>query len=920
MTSSVVSNVLDKVGFVAEYDGQIEVEAIIATHRPEVKWRRLRESLRELTSEEKTIIKRTTYAHQLRKSVITSIDGSQTTSFEMKYRHSNPVNDSENWVRYNVSVEQPVEEPDPKYELMVSTSRDLLRYSYHLEQYPDIRIDLSEVTQKNRQGKVVTIYEVEMEVLHRSASKITEDTIRSLAKCSQYVLCLFNSTDIYYQLTREKLVNTFMNVYLGRVKDVRKAWMKIDRSILNNVSALEMRDIRHGTLISNEVTYGVTRKTDGEKRFLLMFELGIWLILPPYHYNCIFDTVCGIFPSTRTIKDVNIFQVEEIPMSSRLQTSSSIYDKTFKSKYLLEVLDCLVVNGSNITQNALATRIQAGMDMLSSKEFPEELTSMLSIMFKQVSAFHNKKEFFCATNALINQTKTESVKTDGLIFIPLNKPYESEYPIYKWKNAEETTIDFYIGLVDDKVRLYYEGAVEAGSLDDAIIVADRTLVEFTGFDVYTFDPDVEIDDDVRNHVGTISELAYIIPQGAKVGKFHWRRYRPDKVGPNLKSTVRSNWFLVKHPIPTEILFGDGIRLAFSYHRDIKKNMYKHISQDMKEKSDTNSLKLMDFGSGQGADIAFWEPFSVVFCVEPSKDHIYNTDSGLIVRAKKAGWNVVTEDDLHPVVENRTIVVINTIAEDSQRILRVINTTVSLSEWQIACISMMDSATFFWEDRTHLDRVVQTIRDTIAPGGFILWKMLDGDSVRSSILKNEQTTLEVGMRLDIDAFHLEVMEIGDDVRGTRVRVQLPGIVGEQDEYLSNILDLLTLLGSEYKVIESHKADNTDVDSYLLGEQAQKYSRLYRYGIIQRSGQRTEKPRREERSRRVEEKMNDEQRPRSRRVEEREDEQRQRRVERPRRKADEDVTIRGTDVSEYASSVPSTVKRRGARTGTVRRGRF
>jgi len=377
--------------------------------------------------------------------------------------------------------------------------------------------------------------------------------------------------------------------------------------------------------------------------------------------------------------------------------------------------------------------------------------------------------------------------------VAYNKSLINTPDVCKWKHPKDLTIDFLIQIK----------AVEDNSRRLELYVFDGSApVIFTGTERY---PLLSENVRMKGPKLTIDEINY----NNKIIEFEWvkendkiilqpRKYRSDKTNPNQKIVAEDVWEDIMDPIFIEDLVGDTPELAIKYHNDIKKRLYR----DLTDRYNKN-FNLLDIGSGRGGDIGKWKGFNGnIIAVEPYKP---NRDQ-FIERLEKSG--IKDRVTIVPLGGEQTIEITEAVRDN-------------IPGGKVDVVTLMLSMSFFWSSDKHLDALVRTIVTNLNPGGEIIFLTIDGDSLEE-VFKNNDEKIIAGARI-----HL-YPEIGSQW-GRPVDFELPGSIieeGGQREYAVHIEDLTRKLSKFGFVLT--KLSKAIEHKLLLSEQQLLYTRMYSYG--------------------------------------------------------------------------------------------
>ena len=219
------------------------------------------------------------------------------------------------------------------------------------------------------------------------------------------------------------------------------------KSLVNNVHSLDKNKYSTKVLpyISN---YYLCEKTDGKRVLCLIISSNT---NGPYNYILLSDKIYYVntlFDESILNSKYNITVLDaELEYNDKDVSDNIIY----KSDFVMKVFDVLIYNNENVTRIPFEKRFSI-MQKLSSSKILSSIGQIKK--FIRLSEKNYNKEIY----EFYESVKHKNI--DGLIFTPvsdvqykvfnqgypvkfLNKNYKNMY-CYKWKPAEQITIDFYI--------------------------------------------------------------------------------------------------------------------------------------------------------------------------------------------------------------------------------------------------------------------------------------------------------------------------------------------------------------------------------------------------------------------------------------------------------------------------------------------
>ena len=644
------------------------------------------------------------------------------------------------------------------------TSRNRERRSFSLD---NAVVDLT-IVEQNINSKIVNKYEIELEFT--GETKMIADFPKILAVIYRLYL---NSNLLYSIPLVENLKFSLENYFDDKLSKV-----------LVQARNIKKKDIVYGGIVGNpDSDYYVTYKADGVRKLLIIHESGIWLAFPPYEFNLVIK-----------FEDRNFEKFFGTVIDGELISND-------KYKYRFFAFDLLIKNERSIMMRNFKDRIKYLDEIV--KSFPINETLSIEKKLTERMSYKTPSEFFIHMETMLNNRKNLDYKEDGLMFIPGgiynpksdHKKFKDRIltknpDICKYKDVKDITIDFYIMKIPDgKIALYSS--------------SKGNHVEFKGnsANVVTHEM-INFNHPMTKDLisGTIVEYEY--DRENKI--FNPRRIRFDKPFANSLAVAQDNWKDLNDPITNEDLSGKTLSFAFSYQNRIKKSLF-----DFAGGSNNNEfIKILDLGTGRGGDLLkMVSNKGRILAVEPNNENrteLYN-------RIK----NLKLED---------SVIVLPFGAEDTDQIVEKINKNF---DGEADVISMMLSLSFFWQSSTLLDKLVETISQSLRIGGKFLFLTIDGDTLENAVSSTN------GILKFKDAEY-EVFEEENSGFGRKVHVSLPGtIVEEQDEWLVKLDDLALRLEKHGILLkEVHRASHEK----LLPKEALIYTSLYSYGYFEKEEER------------------------------------------------------------------------------------
>lgn len=682
-------------------------------------------------------------------------------------------------IRYSMSREVPIHPVD---NFTPDVIREKSRYSYSVFQNT-VRIDLTIVNMiQNVQNKSVNIhsdktqYEVEVELINSQGLKYFEEALKVTLHRVLDTLVLYNNT-------QANNIIKFTNMLLGSQR--RNI---VDHYPLVQARNLKLKDMVWGGLIGNDKTtkngtgYSVTHKADGQRKMLVFHSSGVWLVSSPDSLNRISSTEYKTLSGT-------ILDGEMIPSKARKSGSpeTSIWYLAF---------DCICWNNNRDIQNRphgiRMNHAQAVADVFKN--------NVLYINTKTFRTFGTPDEFFSVMREMEGEQTFLSYKQDGFMFTPVNSvynPHSDQYPLYrrvltdypdicKWKPSDQLTIDFKINW-----RM-----TESGNMIDLYVNKKGKPVLFKGTKIFSYTNSVD-----NNHT-----LTQGLPSGTIV-EYGWdydkkiftpHKIRNDKTKPNRIEIAQDVWMDIQRPLTMDTMKGNSFSLLRAYHNRIKRNLYSDTEQN---------YTLLDIGSGRGGDVSKWKNFSKVVAVEPNSDHIVELKRRIKINNM--------EDKVR---------IVHAGGQDIEEITRVVKEFIGD---RVDVVSMMLSMSFFWQNQSMVNRLVNTIVTNIKKDGKFIFLTIDGDLV--------EQTFEPAMNTGPAISKLELGPATLTYKDTKTPKELhihieDSIVQDQTEWLVRLNDMIIpmrKMGFDYMM--RHRAD----EELFLNEKEITMTQMYTYGIIYRT---------------------------------------------------------------------------------------
>jgi hypothetical protein len=441
---------------------------------------------------------------------------------------------------------------------------------------------------------------------------------------------------------------------------------------------------------------------------------------------------------------------DELDFNDTILEGEYVYTRNGNAVFL--VYDCLILKGVDV--GAIPDHMQRHY---MARDFVEAFNTSLKLVasppifqcrLKEVIP-GNPFESYEAAKAVLSRRNTYDFEDDGLIYTPLRLSYPATTggKIKKWKPLEKLTIDFAVNRVD------------ASNLYKLFLIDKNRLVPF------------------RDMTATIT---HTIPDNSIVAmrwsgeQFEMTSLRFDKETPNALRTGENVWRAIQNPIPESEIVGEGLKLMRKWHLLIKKYWIEAFGK---------GSTLLDVGSGQGGDIVAWkENHDTVYAVEPNKTNMEELNRRLDYYSFKRAT------------------VLNMGAEETFNVIE------ALGGATITGVALFSVLTYFFESKSKLQNLVNTISSVLERGGKVHGLVLDGNKVADVLREHDKIITPPYSIVPMTAVPEKIeygVEIEIDMHGT--------MVVKQREYLVNyslFRDMMVEAGFE----ETH-SENVSPPPYL-----------------------------------------------------------------------------------------------------------
>lgn len=665
------------------------------------------------------------------------------------------------------------------------TIRDKKRYSYNFQGMNGgtFRLDCTEVT-TNR-----TIYEVEIEIIQLDIPGAPNklESLQTLYDVIEVMFQKLYGTSLLFSQKERTDVIKNINKYLGtNISETR-----IDHKFLAQARNIKAKDLVGGELIvgtdpsvTDFVSYTVTDKANGKRKFLVIDPNGIYLMFPPVFLDKI--------ATTKDIESYKITKYYGTIVEGEYINEEELINSEHKPLFLLYDIVSYAGN-NNIQKETLEKRHLYLKNVYDALKIRQHLFPMFEIKMKEFIPFKTRDEFYSAVNKVLS--KSYPYHIDGLIFTPNNFGYStdlynkdprfrklSETPdILKWKFSEELTID--LAVVHTPTEDGQNIVLYAGNDSDS-------FTQFVGDKRHPFklSTDLEINQLLRSVPShSIVEFGW----NYKTNKLYAKKLRSNKTLPNKIKIVLDVWNDIHTPISKNLIQGNEIGLQYRYHNRIKTRLY----QMLKINTEKGTKTMLNIGAGKGGDVQKWVDagFTHVVCVEPNPIFIIELQKRLETT-------------------NLNFLIIQTIGQETNLIIKELNEFIPGGKVDV--VAYMLSLSFFFDTPESTKSVIELTQQTLKSGGYFIALSIDKKYVMEYLTTSQKS--------------FETITFEFDETSQQLFINIPGsIVQNQTEWLAD-LDYLktTFKNLGYKLIGEGRADK---ESFLNNDELI-LSKMYSYFIL------------------------------------------------------------------------------------------
>lgn len=326
-----------------------------------------------------------------------------------------------------------------------------------------------------------------------------------------------------------------------------------------------------------------------------------------------------------------------------------------------------------------------------------------------------------------HELEDSGYETDGLIYQPIDRPYNNE-EIYKHKPLDKTTIDF--SLVEES-RTDSEIVFQLHTSSTS--VRNRATAQFT-YQIDRTDRKIKavVKFDLEKNGNRKYKGVKFMAYDGSILECSWNdeekvfepyRVRYDKYVANRRDVANNVWITIVNHLSDDIMSGNDSAVYRAFHNNVKQNMLATYIG-------TGST-IVDFGSGQGGDIAKWLQLGLtVIAVEPNKEQ--NEEFMRRIAEHRAKYLPAKSDNARELERKRLgmekidrIRLLSMRAEDPNLPRQV---KALLKDKRVDCITSFFSLTFFFKNATMLEALARNVKEILGEGGRFVGAVLDGARV------------------------------------------------------------------------------------------------------------------------------------------------------------------------------------------------
>lgn len=426
--------------------------------------------------------------------------------------------------------------------------------------------------------------------------------------------------------------------------------------------------------------YAITDKADGVRKLVYFNEDGIYLLYP--------DKLVTKFSNTVVREYVNTV------------CDAEVIDNFNNNKIIL-LFDILVFQGKDIRDMQFKNRWDIVLRMRQSVNLDQLNIYLKHYLFPQDDDMYKRAE------RILETVRQKGLPNDGLIYNHVDELYNKNATIYKWKPVSLLTIDFLVRKDEQKKNTF-----------KLYVKVPRGIEHFKNL-VYTVKNEyIDIEQ------GQIVEFSY----NHDIQEFIPIRIRDDKKDPNYKTVAEDVYNDIFNPITEQSITGKNLVAMRRYHNQVKKDILQNSGLEKNQ-------YVLDIGSGRGGDILKYKELGLnVFFVEPEQDHI----NEMLSRMPTYNYTNHTEkykskNFLYYQNENGNFIcILKAYGQDTDKIYKMV-TAVLTENKKINAIAMFNSLTFFFENQTMFNQLMNTFSKIINHDTKFIGLVMDGMKTKETLI-------------------------------------------------------------------------------------------------------------------------------------------------------------------------------------------
>ena len=603
-------------------------------------------------------------------------DKNKNVTFQKKERLYNTSVSNFLWgYRITESYEKKITQPENIGKFLAE--RIIQRYTYTSDKYRGLSIDLSVVNEYRENYPPIIKYELEIEN-SLPANRVEAKTYKSLL-------------ELIYQIRNSPSIKIPKKIYY--VNSPLRNKILMSHNLLFGVETREHGglftsfinkpiNIKLDDFVNDKISWAITKKLDGYRKFLYITSFGSFLLGYPYE-------IIKIGEGSSTIKNTLI--------------DGEFLEGTF---YAFDV----VFSSNKSYQNIKFSDRYSALLMLKEYLTSENLGWNINYQTKE---FFYTKDVYTNISLAIESIK-EDEPVDGLIF-QYQGYYKNKYS-RKWKPLEQMTIDFYFLPTDDPDTFVLQ------CFDKDQFIKNRKYVSFvekTPKKIIEYLSIVKDGMFMKEYVG--GRIIECLWDGTR---FYPYRFRDDRDHPNALIVAKNNFKDIKNPISIESIQGLDASIMRRYHNNVKRDLLNDYFGDCRG-------VLIDSGTGRGGDFLKWKnmKFSNIISIEPSSENIKEMKSRLIKIKEIVDIKEVSKQN-----ENLLDVqFLNTTLEDYDTISKIVYK--NLNDRKICGLTSFFSLQFIAKSKENFDNALKTLDIVMPKDSIFLCIVMDSEKVNSLLDEN-----------------------------------------------------------------------------------------------------------------------------------------------------------------------------------------